>query len=122
MLQRSAGGRPVPDGMEDRDAATVVNGWSMNTDTMGVYGVYYLKRAIVANIGIGADLVDDAIYPSNVADDTGHPLDGGSEYTLPFDKGALPPPAHSGPSRSTTGRLPGRQFYQPLRGEQLDAV
>ena len=104
--------------------ATVVNGWSMNTDTMGVYGVYYLKRAIVANIGLGANLVDDAVYPFNVADDTGQPLDGSSEYTFAFRQGRHA--AHQllqCPSRSTRlRRLPGRQFNQPLRGEQLDAV
>jgi hypothetical protein len=71
--------------------ARVVNGWSMNTDTMGVYGNYYLKRAIVTQLGLGANLPEDAIYPLNLADDAGKPLDGGSAYNLHFEKGAAPP-------------------------------
>ncbi len=71
--------------------ARVVNGWSMNTDTMGVYGNYYLKRAMVAQFGLGANLPEDAIYPVNLADKSGKPLDGASQYTLHFDKGATPP-------------------------------
>src|SRR5262249_57134862 len=71
--------------------ARVENGWSMNTDTMGVYGNYYLKRAMVAQLGLGANLPEDAIYPINLADQTGKPLDGVSKYTLHFDKSSLPP-------------------------------
>ena len=71
--------------------ARVVNGWSMNTDTMGVYGNYYLKRAIVAQVGLGANLPEDAIYPLNLADDAGKPLDGANKYTLHFEKDGTPP-------------------------------
>ena len=71
--------------------ARVANGWSMNTDTMGVYGNYYLKRAIVTQLGLGANLPEDAIYPLNLADDTGKPLDGANKYTINFDKGRAPP-------------------------------
>jgi len=73
--------------------ARVTNGWSMNTDTMGVYGNYYLKRAIVSQVGLGANLPEDAIYPLNLADDTGRPLDGANKYTLNFAKGQTPPAA-----------------------------
>ncbi len=71
--------------------ARVVNGWSMNTDTMGVYGNYYLKRALVTQFGLGANLPEDAIYPLNLADEAGKPLDGANAYVLHFDKGDAPP-------------------------------
>jgi hypothetical protein len=71
--------------------ARVVNGWLMNTDTMGVYGNYYLKRAIVTQLGLGANLPEDAIYPSNLSDESGKSLDGANKYTIHFDKGATPP-------------------------------
>ena len=71
--------------------ARVANGWSMNTDTMGVYGNYYLKRAIVAQVGLGANLPEDAIYPLNLADDSGQPLVGTNSYAIHFDPGATPP-------------------------------
>jgi hypothetical protein len=71
--------------------ARVANYWSMNTDTMGVYGNYYLKRAIVSQLGLGANLPEDAIYPLNLADETGKPLDGSNQYTIHFEKGATPP-------------------------------
>jgi hypothetical protein len=74
-----------------RTLARIANGWSMSTDTMGVYGNYYLKRAIVTQIGLGANLPEDAIYPLNLADETGKPLNGASAYLLHFDKGATPP-------------------------------
>src|SRR5258708_33291626 len=71
--------------------ARIANGWSMNTDTVGVYGNYYLKRAILAQQGLGANVVEDAIYPLHLTDESGKPLDGANKYTITFEKGAAPP-------------------------------
>lgn len=71
--------------------ARVANGWSMNTDTMGVYGNYYLKRAIVTMAGLGANSVEDAIYPLQETDADGNGTDGSSRYVLHFDAGQQPP-------------------------------
>ena len=71
--------------------ARVVNGWSMNTDTMGIYGDYYLKRAIVTMLGLGANQPADAIYPMNIADAESKPMTGGQKYVLHFSKEELPP-------------------------------
>jgi hypothetical protein len=71
--------------------ARVTNGWQMNTDTMGVYGIYYLKRAAVAMLGLGANQPEDAIYPLNIADADGKPLTGQNTYVLHFSEADLPP-------------------------------
>jgi hypothetical protein len=42
-------------------------------------------------VGLGANLPEDAIYPLNLGDETGKPLDGANKYTLHFDKASVPP-------------------------------
>lgn len=71
--------------------ARVVNNWQMNTDSMGVYGDYYLKRAIVAMVGLGANQAVDAIYPLSLADADGNPYHGANKYVMHFDKDGIPP-------------------------------
>lgn len=71
--------------------ARIANGWSMNTDTMGVYGNYYLKRAVVTMVGLGANPPEDAIYPLLVADAAGQPIVGEKDYVQHFEKDELPP-------------------------------
>jgi hypothetical protein len=88
--------RAAPDALEAMRTkistlARVVNGWQMNTDTMGVYGNYYLKRAIVAMVGLGANLPEDAVYPLNLGDADGKPLTGANKYTLHFTESEIPP-------------------------------
>ena len=88
--------RAVVDGlklMKDKmpTMARIVNGWQMNTDTMGVYGNYYLKRAIVAMMGLGAAQPEDTIYPINILDADGKPMNGVNKYVIHFKKEELPP-------------------------------
>jgi hypothetical protein len=88
--------KAAPDGLKNMHAkmstlARVANGWQMNTDTMGVYGNYYLKRAIVALVGLGANQPEDAVYPLNLTDADGKQLDGANKYVLHFKKEELPP-------------------------------
>ena len=71
--------------------ARVANDWSMNTDTMGVYGNYYLKRAIVAQVGLRGERAGRRRLSDDLADESGRPLDGANKYTITFEKGAAPP-------------------------------
>lgn len=71
--------------------ATMKNGWIINTDTMGVYGNSYLKRAVIAEIGLGANLTEDAIYPLAMHDADGDKFTGEQNYELHFEKDEIPP-------------------------------
>jgi hypothetical protein len=93
---RGALERAAPDALKAMQAkvptlARVVNGWQMNTDTVGVYGNYYLKRAVIALFGLGANLPEDAVYPLNIGDADGKPLTGANKYVLHFAKNEIPP-------------------------------
>ena len=68
-----------------------VNGWITFTETMGVYGNYYFKRAVVALIGLGSNPPEDAVYPLLITDADGNATTGDNDYTIHFDADKLPP-------------------------------
>jgi len=67
-----------------------VNGWMFDTVT-GIYGTDYLNRAFVTAIGLGANRVQDAVYPTSLKDAQGNVYDGTKNYVIRFPKGQLPP-------------------------------
>ncbi len=69
---------------------TVVNGWRI-IGNLGTYGADYSLRSFIARVGLGANLPEDAMYPSTKVDSDGRPLDGSHRYVLHFDKEHLPP-------------------------------
>lgn len=70
--------------------AKPVNGWSMAYKNFGNYGTDYKLRAAVAYGGLGANLPEDAIYPSCNQDADGQPLSGANKYVLHFSKEEIP--------------------------------
>ena len=68
-----------------------VKGWSTPPALLGDYGTHYSLRAVVAMVGLGANLPADATYPNTNVDGQGRALDGSRRYRLHFDAGALPP-------------------------------
>jgi hypothetical protein len=67
-----------------------VNDWTVNLHA-GAYGTNYMLRAIVAMIGLGANLAVDAVYPIAFLDGSLHPLTGANSYTIHFAPGQTPP-------------------------------
>lgn len=68
----------------------IVNGWAMLEKT-GKYGTDYFHRAHVTRFGLGANLPEDAIYPTGIMDSEGKPFNGENNYVITFEKDGLPP-------------------------------
>jgi hypothetical protein len=58
---------------------------------LGSYGTRYGMRALIALVGLGANLDDDALYPHATVDGEGHPLTGAHDYRIRFAAGETPP-------------------------------
>lgn len=69
----------------------LVNGWSTPPRLLGQYGTAYNIRAVVAMIGLGANLPEDAMYPSTQVDSMGASLNGSQDYRLHFAADQMPP-------------------------------
>jgi hypothetical protein len=68
-----------------------VHGWRMGVTPIGSYGTNYLARALVALVGLGANVMEDAVYPTAFVDGDGRALDSAAKYLLRFPKQGLPP-------------------------------
>ncbi|KPP82225.1 MAG: putative exported protein [Oceanicaulis sp. HLUCCA04] len=66
-------------------------GWVVPENYIGRYGENYAYRAGVSLYGLGANLPEDAIYPSARTDANGEPLQGGQRYRIRFAPEAMPP-------------------------------
>lgn len=74
-----------------KEVGAPANGWRIPPMILGNFGTDYGARAVVALVGLGANLPQDAVYPSAFVDGANKPLDGANKYVVHFDKGALPP-------------------------------
>ena len=79
----------------------MVNGWDVMGD-LGRYGTNYLFRAVVALVGLGANLPEDAVYPHAKVDADGKPLTGANRYTIHFLRASSRRSRRSGRSPCTT--------------------
>lgn len=72
-------------------ASTVLDGWQMVRSPIGTYGTDYLKRALIAMMGLGANVPEDALYPMAMVDAEGRPFDSNANYTIHFRREQIPP-------------------------------
>ncbi|MEV5539907.1 DUF1254 domain-containing protein [Saccharopolyspora shandongensis] len=66
------------------------NGWRTWMTGVGTYGTDYRARARIAFAGLGANTIEDAIYPTAFTDGNGKPLTSHDRYLLHFANDQIP--------------------------------
>jgi hypothetical protein len=84
--------REIPRTLPEARNGIPLRKWGIKTTAMpGPVVAQFTGSAISAQIELGMNVPEDAVYPFNFGDETGKPLDGANKYTLHFDKDATPP-------------------------------
>ena len=68
----------------------IENGWFFTTKT-GLYGTDYIQRALIAYVGLYANLAQDSIFPVSNGPDVELKYSGANNYVIHFSKGEMPP-------------------------------
>ena len=69
----------------------LAGGWTVTPRDTARFGTDYLTRALVAQIGLGANTAQKALYPTADRDSRGRLLSGAHDYVVRFAPGRLPP-------------------------------
>jgi hypothetical protein len=70
--------------------ASLENGWTYSLK-VGTYGTNYTQRAMLTWYGLGANIPQDAVYPTSEGPEIISKYNGANKYVMHFDKGNLPP-------------------------------
>ena len=70
--------------------AKLENGWMFFTK-VGVYGTSYRQRAMITWYGLGANRMQDAVYPTSEGPSILSKYSGKNKYVMHFNKGEMPP-------------------------------
>ena len=70
--------------------AKLENGW-LFFSKVGVYGTSYRQRAMITWYGLGANRLEDAVYPTSEGPDILKKYNGADKYVAHFNKGDMPP-------------------------------
>jgi hypothetical protein len=88
---QAAGALPGAARAQVLQLALANGGWAPVPENLGEYGTDYDVRATIAVVGLGANTIQEATYPTALTDSNGALLDGSKRYRIVFPPGQTPP-------------------------------